>query len=209
MKERFNLGRMFLDDVVHGPNWPSCSCSYVLISSGTRIECCFKGLKESNNRRIVLHTTILRMPTPLNGALATPSYGTRTLWLFHVDTKPFTFHISFPFLELGHTLFQGFHDEHQVYSIEKFPWHNNGEFVRQCFQHQDKEQWAKDSPDALPTPMPNSHYWTLTRTRPQALWFMPCMIRTAHSSTHRLLKAHHMTFLGTWLKAFSRSAKAK
>ena len=38
---------------------------------------------------------------------------------------------------------------------------------------------------------------------------MPWMTHTAYSSTPRLLKAHHRTFLGTRSKASSRSMKAK
>ena len=43
-----------------------------------------------------------------------------------------------------YTLLLGVCTKHQVTSIEKLPWHISAELARQCFQHQDEEQWAKD-----------------------------------------------------------------
>ena len=50
---------------------------------------------------------------------------------FYVDTEAFTFHASFPCLELGDTLLLGIHDELQVINIEKLPWHPSMELTWQ------------------------------------------------------------------------------
>ena len=68
----------------------------------------------------------------------------------------------------------------------------------------------RTEPWCTPTPTPNSSvYWPLTHTWLWALWYMPWMTHTAHSSTPRLLKAYHRAFLGTQLEAFSRSTTTK
>ena len=126
------------------------------------------------------------------------------LGLLYVDTEPFTFHASLPHLELGDTLLLCVHDEHQTVSIKKLPWYTNVERMRNHLQHQNEGQWTKDST----TPNP-SLYWPPTRTGLWALEYIPWMACTARSSTPRLLKAYHRTFLDTQLKAFSRSMKAK
>ena len=120
------------------------------------------------------------------------------LGLLQVDMEPFTFHANLPCLELG----------------DSAPCHQCREasMVHQCKTH------ARMPPvpelravgRRTPTPMPDSsQYWPLTCTRLRALEYMPSMTHTVHSSTLRLLKAHHRPFLGTWSKAFSRSMKAK
>ena len=130
--------------------------------------------------------------------------------LLHVDMESCTFHASLPHLTLRVTLLLSVHDEHQVISIEKLPWYNGVELTRQRLQYQDEGQWAKAKPWCTPTPMPNSSlYWPWTHTWLRASEYMPWVIHTAHSSTPRLRKAHHRTFLGTWSKAFLRLMKAK
>ena len=47
-----------------------------------------------------------------------------------------------------------------------------------------------------------------TRTPLRALAYIPWTNRTIHSSTPSFLKAHQITFRGTWSNAFSRSTKA-
>ena len=76
---------------------------------------------------------------------------------------------------------------HQVISVEKLPQHTTVELIQKHFQHQDKEQWAKDR--ALVDTNPHAKllitYCPLTRAWPLAREYMPWITCTAHSSTPR------------------------
>ena len=125
----------------------------------------------------------------------------------------FTFHASLPCLELEDTpILRGVSNEHQVIRVEELPWYTSAELTRQHLQHHREEQWANDG-TLMHT---NYHAKLLTvltidsHTTPGlGVEYMLWMIRPAHSSIPWLVKAPDKTFLGTRLKAFSRSTKAK
>ena len=132
------------------------------------------------------------------------------LGLLHVDMEPVTFHASLPCLELGDTLLFGGHDEHQVISVKELPCYASAELALQNLHHKNEEQWAKDR-----TLMHTNSYTKLLTVLTIDSHKTPGLGVHALDDRHspflhpRLLKAHHRTFLGTWLKAFSRSTKAK
>ena len=82
--------------------------------------------------------------------------------------EPFTLNARLPRLKLWDILFLGVHDEHQVLSIQELPWYTSAELARKCFQHQDEEQWAKDSRFAHQPPRQTphcTHHWHTHNSR--------------------------------------------
>ena len=90
----------------------------------------------------------------------------------------------------------------------ELPWHTATEVAWKCFQHQDEEQRSKDRP--LMQTHSNAKLVTVLTTD---LHSTPGIglhtMNDTHTSTLGLQRAHHSTFLGTRLEAFSISTKAK
>ena len=101
----------------------------------------------------------------------------KELGILHADMKPFIFHANLSRLELGDTLLFGVCDKQQVISIERLP-NAHQQITWQHFWHQDREQWAEDRGLMHTSPTPNSSMYC---TWLQALDYMVCMTRTAHS----------------------------